>query len=230
MNDPQLMIYLKVLSGIFWSLVYILIIKRGIQDKTYGMPMIALCANIAWEFTFSFVFPHALPQLYINIVWFSLDFLILLQFIKYGRAECNNKHMFYPIFFISLIMSFLIIISITIELNDWFGKYSAFSQNLLMSILFISLLDKRDNISGQSIYIGVYKMIGTLFASILFAIYYPSLLIIVISALTFIFDGVYIILLYKKFNDMGINPWTRADIKQTESYTKKYNGSVTNAF
>jgi hypothetical protein len=207
MNDPQLMFFLKVTSGIFWSLVYVCILIRGYRDKTYGMPMIALCANISWEFIFSFVFPHAIPQIYVNIVWFSLDFLILVQFIKYGKNEYQT--MFRSGLLATLIISFLIVLSITIEFKDWFGKYAAFSQNLLMSIMFIIMLKKRDNIQGQSLYIAIFKMAGTLCASILFAIYYPSLLIIMISALTFGFDCIYTIMLYQKFNDLGVNPWTR---------------------
>ena len=57
---------LMIIGGIFWSLTYILIIRRGFIEKTYGMPLIALCANISWEAIFSFLHPHSPPQLYIN--------------------------------------------------------------------------------------------------------------------------------------------------------------------
>jgi hypothetical protein len=203
---------LKVFSGIFWSLVYVFIIIRGVRDKTYGMPMIALCANISWEFIFSFVFPHDSPQIYVNIAWFSLDFFIILQFLKFGKSEYPKW--FLPTFLATLVLSLLIVLSVTIEFKDWFGKYAAFSQNLLMSVLFISLLIKRDNVHGQSLYIGIFKMLGTLLASTLFAVYYPSLLILLLSISTFIFDGIYIVLLYRKFNDLGINPWTRINMNR----------------
>ena len=45
-------------SGIFWTLTYVPIIWRGFLDQTYGMPLAALCANLSWEFIFSFVHPH----------------------------------------------------------------------------------------------------------------------------------------------------------------------------
>jgi hypothetical protein len=41
-------------SGTFWALAYVLIIRRGFLDETYGMPFVALCANVSWEFIFSF--------------------------------------------------------------------------------------------------------------------------------------------------------------------------------
>jgi hypothetical protein len=47
---------LMIVGGIFWSLTYILIIRRGFIDKTYSMPLATLSANISWEAIFSFRF------------------------------------------------------------------------------------------------------------------------------------------------------------------------------
>jgi len=33
---------LMIVGGIFWSLTYILVIRRGFKDKTYGIPLAAL--------------------------------------------------------------------------------------------------------------------------------------------------------------------------------------------
>jgi hypothetical protein len=66
---------LLVGSGILWTVTYLLIIRRGFLDHTYGMPLVALCANLSWEFIFSFVFPHGPVQRPVNVVWFSLDLI-----------------------------------------------------------------------------------------------------------------------------------------------------------
>lgn len=42
-------------SGAFWTLTYVLMIRRGFVDRTYGMPLVALGANVSWEFIFSFL-------------------------------------------------------------------------------------------------------------------------------------------------------------------------------
>ncbi len=55
-------------SGLFWTATYILIIRRSILDRTYGMPLAALCANISWEFIFSFILPSASIQRIVNII------------------------------------------------------------------------------------------------------------------------------------------------------------------
>src|SRR6266487_273578 len=49
-------------SGIFWTATYILIIRRSFLDHTYGMPLVALCANISWEGIFSFIYPPFIIQ------------------------------------------------------------------------------------------------------------------------------------------------------------------------
>jgi hypothetical protein len=61
---PNVEAVLKISSGIFWSLAYIFIIVRGFKDRTPGIPVLALCANISWEFIFSFIYPRQPPQLY----------------------------------------------------------------------------------------------------------------------------------------------------------------------
>lgn len=129
--------------------------------------------------------------------------VILLQYLKYGPKEYKKNHVpktfFYASFLITLSVSFLIILVMTQELNDIEGKYAAFSQNLMMSGLFISLLFWRGNTDGQSMFIAVCKMIGTLFASVAFFIYFRTPLITIMSIATFIFDWLYIVLLYRVY-------------------------------
>lgn len=46
---------LMIVGGIFWSLTYILIIRQGYKDKTYSIPLVALCAATAlYSFAMSY--------------------------------------------------------------------------------------------------------------------------------------------------------------------------------
>lgn len=195
----DLLSILQLGTGLFWIITYILIIIRGFLDKSYGMPMVALCANIAWEFIFTFVFPHSGPQKIITLIWFLLDVIILMQYLVYGPKEKRkviSVKYFYASFFITLVFSFLIIMAMTFEFNDIEGKYAAFAQNLMMSGLFISLL-LRGNRSGQSISIAIFKMLGSLCAAIAFYIYFRTSLITILSIATLVYDLIYILLLRK---------------------------------
>ncbi|RPJ96084.1 hypothetical protein [Rummeliibacillus sp. TYF005] len=196
----DLLSILQLGTGLFWIITYILIIIRGFLDKSYGMPMAALCANIAWEFIYTFVFPHSGPQKIITLIWFLLDVIILMQYLLYGPKEKKkgiSERYFYSSFFITLVFSFLIIMAMAFEFNDIEGKYAAFGQNLMMSGLFISLLLSRENRSGQSISIAIFKMLGSLCAAIAFYIYFRTSLITILSIATLVYDLIYILLLRK---------------------------------
>jgi len=204
---------LQISSGLFWTLTYLLIIRRSYKDKSYGMPMVAICANVSWEFIFSFVHPHPLPQLYIDYLWLLFDLGILVQYLSYGKKEFSLKlpgSLFLPTFLFTLLFSALLILLISREFNEYIGIYAAFGQNLVMSVLFIHLYLKRDDVAGQSLYIALSKMIGTLFPSFLFYLYFPhSYLLILLYAGIFIFDLVYLLLLYFRLQTLTSHPWRR---------------------
>ena len=204
---------LQICSGLFWTITYLLIIRRSYLDKTYGMPMVAICANISWEFIFSFVHPHPLPQLYIDYLWLLFDFGILVQYLRYGKTEFPEKLprvLFWPTFLFTLVFSALTILLISQEFNEYIGIYAAFCQNLVMSVLFIHLFLKREDVAGQSLYIALSKIIGTLFPSVLFYLYFPhSYLLMLLYAGIFIFDVTYFILLYFKLQNLTPHPWRR---------------------
>lgn len=204
---------LKIGSGIFWSLTYLLIIWRGFKDRTYGMPLAALCANISWEFIFSFVYPHDIPQLYVNRVWLFLDLVIVFQFLYFGRHVFDSlllKGSHYIIFTLSLLTSFFLVLGVTVEFENWTGAYAAFGQNLMMSILFVVMLRRRNDLSGQSLYIAIFKMIGTVLPSILFYARYPSsVLLNSLYSSIFIFDVLYIGMLYAKYKELNVQLWHR---------------------
>jgi hypothetical protein len=184
-------------SGVLWTLAYLLIIRRGFLDRTYGMPLVALCANLSWEFIFSFVYPHDLPQRAVNVVWFSFDLVILLQLLLYGPREFADlpRRAFYAVLALALAASFGAVLAVTLEFDDFDGAYSAFGQNLMMSVLFIAMLRSRGSLRGQSVGIALLKLGGTALASFAFYFHNPdyagSVLLPFIYITTLIFDGVY---------------------------------------
>jgi hypothetical protein len=211
--SPEISWSLQIGSGVFWTLVYTLIIRLGFREKTYGMPIPALCANISWEFIFSFLYHHEPPQNYVNVIWFAVDLIIVFQALRYGKDDFSRElptDIFYSAFVLALVVSFGAILAITYEFKDWEGKYAAFGQNLMMSILFISMLLKRNDVRGQSIYIALFKLLGTLLPSILFFLRFPSsVLLNFLYVSIFVFDLIYVVFLYGKHSELGINPWTR---------------------
>jgi hypothetical protein len=188
---------LLVGSGILWTITYLLIIRRGFRDRTYGMPLVALCANLSWEFVFSFVFPHGPVQRPVNIVWFSFDLVILYQLLRYGPREFPRlpKKLYYGTVAVGLCTAFLAVLFVTLELEDFDGAYSAFGQNLMMSILFLAMLYNRGSLRGQSLSIALTKMGGTALASAAFLFfaenYRQSVLLPFLYGSILLFDSLY---------------------------------------
>ncbi len=204
-----------IVGGLLWTATYILVIRHGFKEKTFGIPFAALCANISWEIVFTFIHPHSAPQIYINYLWFFLDAVIVFQFLKYGRAEFPkfSRKQFYFVFVLGISIAFSMIYSINSEFDDWSGAYAAFGQNLMMSVLFIGMLLSRNDLRGQSIYIAIFKMIGTCVASLAFYLYrsiaQDSTLFLVLFLGIFVFDIIYVIMVYQKHRELGIFPWKR---------------------
>ncbi len=204
---------LMIVGGLFWSATYILIIRRGFKDRTFSMPFAALCANISWEAIFAFVTPHSPPQLYINYVWFSLDAVIVYQFLKFGRSEfsCLSTKLLYGTFGLGLTTAFLMILLINSEFSDSSGAYSAFGQNLMMSVLFIMMLISRKDVRGQSTYIALCKMLGTGISSLAFYMYKPiaqeSGLLQFLFVMIFVYDVIYLVMIHRK--GKAVSSWKR---------------------
>jgi hypothetical protein len=205
---PEIEFTLILIMGVCWILTYLILIYRGFKDKSCGMPFAALCGNITWEYIYSFVFPHAEPQVYVNYTWFSLNLIIVFQFILYSRSELPkplSTHLFIPTFILSLFTAFSIHYTFAFQFSDFEGVFTAFGLNMMMSLLFVLMLLQRDHLRGQSMYIAVFKFIGTLGASIAGYSFYPSsMLLLFLYVSTFFLDLLYVCMLYYKMNNSAV--------------------------
>ncbi|CZT49202.1 related to 3-ketoacyl-acyl carrier protein reductase [Rhynchosporium secalis] len=91
-NKPSLR-YLQVQdffvlgSGIPWTIAYILYARQANIDKSYGMPLIPLCANIAWEFIYGVIHPNSLGQVISFVPWLIADVPIVYWTLKHGPSK-----------------------------------------------------------------------------------------------------------------------------------------------
>ncbi|WP_052356855.1 transmembrane-type terpene cyclase [Faecalimicrobium dakarense] len=172
-------IILQGLSGLFWIITYILIIKKSVKDKTYGMPFLAMCLNLSWEFVFAFIYKSDIFHQIVCFIWFILDLIIACTFFKYGYKDFKKKYSlskisFFVLIVFTLISSFVFMILAPLDFSILFdgdilqaAGFIAYFQNLLMSILFVLMFLERRNLKGQSIFIAIFKWLGTLSVSIM---------------------------------------------------------------
>ena len=223
-NIGTIKILLTVISGVCWTIVYIEGIRIGFRDKSYAIPFYALALNFTWELLytyFGFRTNGVTVQNCFNAIWFAFDVGILYTYFKFGRkyfllnrAEIqetryesgvkppHSKNMFVAWSVLGLITAFGVQYAFRREFGvSKAAAYSAFPQNLIMSILFIGMLVKRGSREGQSLTIAVNKWIGTLAPTILYGVIgegaFPrgSFLILTVGLFCSVFDVIYIWLL-----------------------------------
>jgi len=213
---------LTLISGTAWTVVYISLIRTGFRDKAYGMPLFALALNLAWEAIYTvygFKTDITNIQTWVNLVWCMFDIAILYTYIKYGMEDFKkyaDEKFFMPWTILVFIMAFILqygfltgfpeadapglnscLYFVNPRLGCW---YSAFIQNLIMSVLFINMLALRKSTRGQNLTIGVSKWIGTLAPTITFGCLFGNSLILILGLFCSVFDLIYIRMLmqYRK--------------------------------
>ena len=218
-NVDTIRIALTIISGVCWTIVYIDGIRIGFRDKSYAIPFYALALNFAWELLytfFGFKTNGVTVQNVFNAVWLAFDVGILYTYFKFGRKYFHAFEDQPPAIPARRDSDFAVIAWSVLGIITAFGvqyafrrefgvakgaAYSAFPQNLIMSILFISMLVKRGSREGQSLTIAVNKWLGTLAPTILYGAIgeggFPrgSFLILIVELLCSVFDLIYIGLL-----------------------------------
>ena len=194
---------LIIISGICWSVVYVDSIRTGFKQKTYCMPLFALGLNIAWEGIYAsmdlFVRQEIGAQAIANTAWFLLDIFIVITFIKYGREEMEGelgKKWFVPWTVLVLAVCVVLQLLFIYEFGDVEGeKYSAYIQNIVMSVAYLYMLNRRKSSKGQTMLIAVCKCVGTLTPTI-YGTLEGNMFILVTGIICFVFDLMYIYFLH----------------------------------
>lgn len=224
-NLDTIKLVLTIISGLCWTIVYLDGIRVGLRDRSYAIPFYALALNFAWELLYTilgFRTEGATVQNVINAIWFTFDIGILYTYFRFGKkdfgsllrrgettasrdqppADAGGTDFFIAWIVLGLITAFAVQYAFRREFGIGRGaSYSAFSQNLLMSVLFIAMLARRGSREGQSLTIAINKWVGTLAPTILYGVLgegdfpHGSFLILTLGIFCAVFDLIYIWLL-----------------------------------
>ncbi|MBT1173046.1 hypothetical protein JS528_06700 [Bifidobacterium sp. MA2] len=195
---------LMAVSGICWSVTYVSLIRNGFRDRTCGMPLFALGLNICWEVLYAFYGFTAEPsgiQTWINMIWACLDIAIIVTWMRYGRAllPAPARRHFIAFTMLTLITCAMAQLAFYLRFDNAVeaSQYSAFAQNAVMSVLFLTHLWNRGDGRGQTMTMAVAKCLGTLAPTILGGLIESlNVYILLMGAICLIFDLLYIGQLY----------------------------------
>ena len=170
-DHPRVALGLIGIGAVVWLAAYVLAIRTGFREKTYAIPLLAVCLNITWELTHSLVFRPATPaDLYNHLAWLVLDLIILAQVFRYGRRmqriEPVRRH--FPLVVATTLIlslaghvSFHRFVTANSIFPDQNGAVAAYIINLVMSVLFVAMYCGRPDGTGLSRGVAWTKFIGT---------------------------------------------------------------------
>lgn len=156
---------------VLWGVAYVLIIKQCFKERSYGLPLLAICMNFAWELMASFVFPNPVPLWhFFDRAWLLLDIPIVFQLWRWGAKEERigeiRKH-FHAVLVLTFLLCAVGLYTFVDTYRDRLGLMASFCINLTMSVLFLFLyFDRRPSMRGISKGAAICKGLGTAFTSI----------------------------------------------------------------
>jgi hypothetical protein len=204
-TGQTLMMIGAVGGDLLWLLAYILIIRKGFQDKTYGVPLLALALNFTWEFLYTIQFPPSdWPHIVLRWSWLLADFVIVYQYFRYGKETSeipSLRQYFYPISIFVFINAYIFQLTYRYHFYASNGYENAFLINFLMSMLFVQFFFLRSpGLLGLSYGAAWAKMAGTAMLAVVYALQrrqpmfrYSFMMFLYLS--TFLYDVIYIALL-----------------------------------
>ncbi|KAJ3019629.1 hypothetical protein HKX48_001936 [Thoreauomyces humboldtii] len=77
-----------IAMGAMWITCYIAMAFKNHKDKSYGMPMLCLSLNLAWEIIMTTIYKVIVPEVYYaSILWVLFDLVLFYQTWKYAPNE-----------------------------------------------------------------------------------------------------------------------------------------------
>lgn len=219
---------LGIIGDVFWDVAYLLAIWMGFKQRTYCLPLLAICLNFAWEILFTIFYPPLtaagvpdVPKVVLYGVWLVLDAVIIFQLARYGREQQTvpflRRH-FHKLLALTFATCLVGELTLFISMGRRYQDEMAYGMNLLMSVLFIAMLVGRPRLVGISQGVAWFKMLGTGLISVAYVLSYlggraallPIAFFFYLTIL--VVDAIYVVLVRKAQAELGAGSATVTQI------------------
>jgi len=189
-----------------WVVAYVVIIRDIRRYKFVGMPAMAGAGNFGWEFVWSFVF-HTNMGLVAQRAydaWFLIDIYIFWAIVKYGDKQGwapSIRRVYKPMIMASAIAFGLLfwLYRASGHQDYEIGAITAYMDNFLMSVLFLFMLSRLDDVRALAPSVAWMKMIGTGTNTVFMMLRFPAdHYLHALGIGLFVCDVIYTVWLYKK--------------------------------
>jgi len=194
------------LGCLLWVFTYVNVILAIRKRAFIEIPLIAVTANFAWEFLWSFVFITDMGQLYVwgYRIWFFLDCFIVYGLFMDGHKQLAlaslRKHARLIIVFAIASWGFILyyyikIYDLPVSHN---GVFSGYILNVMMSAMYIPLMLRMGASQQFGKWSAWFKGVGTLLITVFCFLKYDDGFLLSMCVVTTFLDAAYIYLIMTK--------------------------------
>ena len=178
-SSAQLFWYLG--GFLLWGIAYAWLVVRMPKHRYVEIPFFAVCGNVTWEFLWGFVWK--VEMMGETLQWFYrggclLDLFILFCIFRWGAKQVSLpvlRQAFRPIVVASLAGWIAFYWSFRGAGYDLpLGSNSAYLVNVVMSVLYILLVLRSEDVAPFSFGIGLLKGLGTGMVTVFVFMTYPD--------------------------------------------------------
>lgn len=185
---------------LMWVFTYLIVIRSIVRRRFVEVPVVAVCANFAWEFLWSFVFTTDMGLLYVwgYRLWFFLDCFIVYGLFRYGMKQWSEgvfrRH--YHWLVSAIMLCWFAGLYYFIDGYDApvtrMGANSGYVLNVVMSALYIPLLVRLTTSAPFSYAAAWLKGVGTLLISAFCFLHFTDGFLLVMCVVTAALDAAYV--------------------------------------
>lgn len=193
-------------GGICWTISYFLTVRKIIKDKFLEFPIMAITANVVWEFIWGFFLELDFGGMYLIVLWrlaFFLDVFMFYTVLKRGKIQVSVPFLqknYVPVMIgTAIAWGFLIYAFYQSGADLPMGFNSGMILNVMMSVLCLMMFWQMPN-RKFSFWIALFRALGTDVFLMIYIfnvspdLWFPK----VTGVISFVLDGYYLYLILQR--------------------------------
>ena len=190
-----------------WVIVYVILLRNIVRKKYFEVPVFAACADVGWEFCWSFLAATNMGLLLERTyqIWFSIDILLFAGLLLYGWKQITvpvlQKRPYYigSCVLITVLWAAASYFMHVQGLDTPIGARSAYLDQMCISFLYIPLMLRQTSLEHFSFTANWTRALGSAMVVVFFLLHYPDdRFLLTIGATAAVTDATFLVLFKRK--------------------------------
>lgn len=195
-----------------WVLVYMILARNIVRKKYFEVPVFAACADVGWEFCWSFLAATNMGALLESTyrIWFAFDVFLFIGLLLYGWKQITVPALAKRWVYVTS----CVLITVLWAAASYFmhiqgldtpiGARSAYLDQMCISFLYIPLMLRQPRLENYSWAAAWLRTIGTGMNTVFMNIHYPDdYFLRLIAIASTMLDCTYVYLFWMRRRQLG---------------------------